>query len=366
MYITCPSGLETLLQQELESFGIRDVRLGYRGVFTPQTMRDVYTINYRSRIATRALWPLTKFHCTDKDALYHAAKKIDWPRLIDPRKTFAIDANVAHPNLRNSLFAAQVVKDALCDRIKEKYGTRPSVDTAAPDVQINLFIHNSTGIISFDTSGAALYKRGYRTEATTAPLQESLAAAILMQAGYTRDAIFCDPFCGSGTFLIEAAMMATDTPAGFFRKEWGFFKMPGFSKAEWEKVKEAADSAKSALPKGKIFGADIDPQATTLSRKHLKTTGFEESLNIQQKDVALYQPSATPTLVVSNPPYGRRLPVSLETYRALGRFLSARCAPDVKVHILNTEEPLINAIGHNLKKGAALFNGGLDISVYHN
>ena len=157
-----------------------------------------------------------------RESFYNEVRKIPWLDYLDETKTFAIDANITHPQIRHSLYGAQLVKDAICDVIREKKGVRPSVDVKNPDVQLNIFIQNKRATLSFDTSGMPLYKRGWKESSGEASLPETLAAAILMRAGYSEREILCDPFCGAGTFLIEAACMATQTPAGYFRKKWGF------------------------------------------------------------------------------------------------------------------------------------------------
>lgn len=177
LFITCSQGLEPLLQAELESFGYQNSRKGYRGVHLPDaTMNHVYRINYCSRLAGRVLWPLKHFRCFDSDMLYKEAVKIEWEPLIPIGKTFAIDSNVTHRKLRNSLYASQIVKDAICDQLRSQRGERPSIDPKNPDVQLNLFIRDASGLLYFDTSGQPLNKRGYRQEQAIAPLQETYEA----------------------------------------------------------------------------------------------------------------------------------------------------------------------------------------------
>jgi putative N6-adenine-specific DNA methylase len=326
MFISCPMGLETLLLEELQEMGISPSRRGKSGVYVPQEISLVYEINYRSHLATRVLWPLKRFACPDPKALYQGAKQIDWPLYLSPEKTFAIDANVSHPLLRSSLYAAQVVKDALCDSLKEKWGERPSVNVSSPDVQLNLFIEKGWAILSFDTSLQPLYKRGYRQQMTSAPLQETLAAAILRKIDYSKEEILCDPFCGSGTFLIEAAFKATRTPAGFFRKNWGFFQLPEFSEELWQKVKSRADGAIIPSTLGKFFGADIDPRTLEICKQHLKMSGFEQAIALTCSDVARYNPPSPPSVILCNPPYGKRLATSSKLAEALGLFIKkSRC-----------------------------------------
>lgn len=359
LFITCGSGLELLLIDELKLLGIH-ARKGFRGVYAPQTMENVYLINYCSRIATRVLWPLSEFPCRDRNQLYAEAKKIDWTRYLNLEKTFAIDANVTHPNLRNSLFASFVVKDAICDQFRDKCGARPSVDVASPHVQLNLFVQNTKAILSIDTSGAPLYKRGYRQDSVTAPIQESLAAAILALAAYQPDDILCDPFCGSGTFLVEAAMRATNTPAGYFRTSWGFMQLPDFHQETWIQLKVAQDQKRIPLTPGTIFGCDKDAHTLAICRNQLKNTGFP--IEVTQGEVKAFQPPKTPTLVVANPPYGKRLASSNQPYRELGEFL--RPLKNTRAAILSPEPSAIPLFGRPVTKKTALSNGGLNVILY--
>lgn len=364
LFVTCPGECEVLLMQELQEMGITVLRKGFRGAYVAKTMENVYKINYLSRIATRVLWPLAKFKCRDKEDLYNGTASVDWSSFLTLEKTFAIDSNVSHPNLRNSLFASLIMKDAICDTLRDKWGQRPNINVASPDVQFNLFIQGGIATLSFDTSNTPLYKRGYRQESTVAPLQENIAAAILMQSGYTSEEILCDPFCGSGTFLIEAAMKATQTPAGFFRKSWGFFHMPEYVQEDWQSFKNTADAQKIPLAKGKIFGIDVDSFSIEICNSHLKATGFQDAIELIKKGIATYTPAIAPTYIISNPPYGKRLEVSSGTFRALGHFLKARCAPQFKAFILHTDHQMVKATGLPIRNTTPLRNGGLSVNLF--
>ena len=271
LFVSCAPELETLLSEELADLGIKETHLGYRGVFIEKwEWSTIYKVNYASRLASRVLLPLSRFKCFDRKTLYQSMIELDWSHLIKEGRTFAIDANVHHRELRNSLFAAQVVKDAICDQLREKHGHRPSVDVANPDIQLNLFIQNTAGVISFDTSGIPLHKRGYRQETVEAPMQESLAAAILRLANYTKDQILLDPCCGSGTILIEAALMATNTAPGYLRQKWGFTKHPRFDTLEWLSVKNKLDENRIPLQPQHLFGIDIAKVLSVPPRSILK------------------------------------------------------------------------------------------------
>jgi putative N6-adenine-specific DNA methylase len=364
LFVTVPPSLQELLTQELEQLGIPKIRQGFSGVFVPKEMAHVYTINYRSRFATRVLFPFAQFPCRTRDDLYYGTFRVIWPEIFSVDKSFAIDANVSSQTLRHSLFAAQVMKDALCDRFRKECGERPSVNVESPDIQLNLFVHQEMATISFDTSGSPLYKRGWREQTGIAPLQESLAAAALALANYSADDILCDPFCGSGTLLIEAAHFATQTPSGFFRKNWGFFHMPFFSQTEWEKVKQEADSKRHPLKAGTIFGADKDPKVLEMCQKNLSDTKLSKAIDLSCKDVRSYFPASPPNLIVSNPPYGKRMKSSAEIFQAFGHFLKTKCAKNFKAFILCPEKELIQNIGFPISNETSFVSGGLDLTLF--
>ncbi len=314
-------------------------------------MENVYKINYTSRIAARVLWPLVEFRCLDKEDLYNFARKIDWGLYLNVNQTFAIDANVSHKNLRNSLYAALVVKDAICDYFRDKCGKRPSIDTANPDVQLNLFILNTLAVLSLDTSGAPLYKRGYRKESVEAPIQENIAAGILQHVGY-QDSL-SDPFCGSGTFLIEAAMKKTNTPAGFWRKSYGFFHMPEYNETHWLAFKKAQDEKIIPLPENLLFGSDIN---ITPVKRNVDQTPFK--IIIAQKNVRNLMTPAS--LIVCNPPYGKRL--SSFPFEDLATYLKR--VPDARVHVLCTDADLLLNAGLKISSKIDLMNGGLPVCLF--
>lgn len=364
LFITCSQGLEQLLQEELGSLGYDQVRPSYRGAYITVPHFDaVYKINYCSRIAGRVLLPLFGFKCYDSDSLYRSANKIDWLKYIPKGKTFAIDANVRHRNLTNSLFAAQVVKDAICDQFRDETGSRPDVDTRSPDVQLNLFIQNEQAVISFDTSGAPLYKRGYRQETVEAPLNESLAAALLQLAQFKGDEIVCDPCCGSGTLLIESALISTKTPPGYLRKVWGFMCLPEYSQHDWLKVKNQADQQRKPLAKQQIFGCEINKNAVRICKTNLRAAGFHEEIEIAQSDFSNYIPPLPPTFIITNPPHGKRLDDedSLRPfYRSLGQFLKQQSAKPARGFIFSGSLELTKEVGLAAKRRFIVDNSGIE------
>lgn len=363
VFVTCANGLEPLLVDELAELGFR-ATAGFRGAYVEvHGMDAVYKINYCSRIAGRVLLPLIRFKCYDRKALYNYANQIDWCRYIPRGKTFAIDANVSHRLLTNSLFAAQVVKDVICDQFREKTGDRPNVDVKSPDVQLNLFIHNERAIISFDTSGVPLYKRGYRQESVEAPVQESLAAAMLRLARYQGTERLFDPCCGSGTLLIEAALMATKTPPGYLRKEWGFRFLPEFSQAEWLRVKAEADKERLPLAAGLISGIDLSKNAVRVCKVNLRAAGFHQVVEVSNADFRDFTPEVLPNFVIANPPHGIRLDETSQLtplYRALGDFMKHKVDKPARGFVFTGNADLAKEVGLSAKRRYVLDNGGVE------
>lgn len=364
LFISCADQLEPLLKEELKALGLVDLRLGFRGIYAPYTLENIFKINYLSRLATRVMLPLAQFSCPDTQTLYNEAKKIPWLDYLDETKTFAIDANIKHPMIRHSLYGAQLVKDAICDVIREKKGARPSVDTKNPDVQINVFIQNKRATISFDTSGAPLYKRGWKESSGEAGVPETLAAAILMHAKYSEREILVDPFCGAGTFLIEAAMMATQTPAGFFRKKWGFVHLPSFDNAQWEEFKNHWDQKRKPIESQSIIGSDSDANSFRLCKEHLKKTGFEKEVLLIHTPVSKFNPPRSPTLLVTDPPFGKRLHAPPQIYQDLGNFLKAKCPAAPWGFLLTSSYHLVKASGCTVLSEWPLQHGGLSVTLY--
>lgn len=368
IFVSCSPQLETLLAEELDELGIRGVTLAYCGVNVrfnsdEDAMRAVYTINYNSRIATRVLLPLQRFRCYDQSSLYKAASRINWRPFFRRGQTLAIDANVRHPKLRNSLFAAQVVKDAICDQLREITGSRPSVDTKNPDVQLNLYIHDQEAILSFDTSGDPLHKRGYRQDAGEAPLQESLAAALLRLAKYDENQILIDPCCGSGTFLIEACLIASRTPPGYLRKKWGFANHPGFINEEWLVVKNRADAHRKTIETKQFFGCELDATVARYCRDNLRAAGFLDVAEVVRQDFVDYEPKVAPNFLITNPPHGRRLGdinTLKSLYRSLGDFMKRKLAKPGRGFVFVGDLELAKEVGLQAKRRHVVSNSGVD------
>lgn len=364
LFVSCAPAIEPLVIEELKDLGLSALHIGYRGVLVNDwDWKTIYRINYASRLASRVLLPISRFRCFDRRSLYRHAMEIDWTQYLRENWTFAIDANVHHRELRNSLYAAQVVKDAICDQMRQRTGRRPSVQVQNPDVQINLFIQQQNAVISFDTSGEPLHKRGYRQESVEAPIQETLAAAILRLAHYTKERIFLDPCCGSGTFLIEAALMASQTPPGYLRTKWGFMRHFQYDAAEWLKVRNQLDEKRTVLAPQRIFGLDRSQTAVRASKINLKAAGFSQQIDVEQGDFREYQPAISPDFILTNPPFGRRLEEEDQLrplYRALGVFIKKQCTKPGKGFVFTSSLELSKEVGLSANKRYVLSHGGLD------
>lgn len=364
IFVTCSQGLEPLLIEELTELGFQGVTPRFRGVYVPDdSLEAICRINYCSRLASRVLLPIHHFRCHDKHGLYRGISDINWLKYIPKGKTFAIDANVEHRELRNSLFAAQVAKDAICDQFRTKTNSRPVVNTKDPDVQLNLFIYRDFGIINFDTSGDPLHKRGYRQESVEAPVRESIAAALLRLARYRGDEIFYDPCCGAGTVLLEAALIASKTPPGFLRQQWGFHFLPEFSQETWLKVKNDADQHRIPLEKGRFFGTDINKNAVHVTKVNLRAAGFHREIEIQQHDFRDYTPPIPPTFMMTNPPHGKRLDDTEQLrplYRALGDFMKHKMAKPSRGFVFTGNLELAKEVGLAPKQRHVVDNAGIE------
>jgi putative N6-adenine-specific DNA methylase len=354
-------GLEELGGGELEELGARDVKPAYRGLHFHADRAALYRINYCSALLTRVLAPLRIFACPDADSLYRAGRSIDWRSLFTVQQTFAIDANVANSSIRHSQFAAQKLKDAIVDRFRAEEGKRPSVDPKNPDLRIGLHIHADQATISLDTSGGSLHRRGYRRRPVDAPMQETLAAAIVRLADWDADRPLLDPMCGSGTLLAEALLRAGRVPAGFLRHAFGFRFLPDYDEPLWRRVKKEADERIREVPEGLLEGSDIAPEAAAAARTNLRLLPGGKGVRIRTS--SFQDRAGLPDgVVLCNPPYGIRSGRGTDLpslYRELGDFLKRRC-PRSRALVYFGDRELMKRVGLRPAWKRALTNGGLD------
>ena len=353
--------MENLCEEELKELGATETRPVYKGIYFRADPQAIYKINYASRLLSRVLAPLVTFSCHTTNVLIQKAKKIHWEDFLSNKKTFAISASVSKSRITNSLYASQCLKDGIADYFRDKYGKRPDVEVVNPDVRFNLHIEKDEAIISLDTSGDSLHKRGYRLLAGEAPMQETLAAAIIRISKWDGESELWDPMCGSGTILCEALMHYCMLPAQKLRKKFGFFNLPEFDPAAWNQVKEEYDSRIRPLPKNIIRGSDKSQKALDVAKENLSHLPYSDSVQITRKSFQEVTRFENGTLI-TNPPYGIRLGEKEEVqvlYKELGDFLKTNCT-GTSAFIYTGNPELRKYIGLKTTKRIPLDNGKLE------
>ena len=321
-----PKGFDAMAVQELAQLGATDIDIAGLGAHFTADTKTLYRINYASRLLIRVLAPLFSFPCKTTDQLHAQAKTMDWAAVMDPSRTFAIFANVQHSAITHSQFAALRLKDAIVDRFRETGRKRPQVERQAPDYRFSLYVHRDQAVVSLDTSGGSLHRRGYRQTTVPAPLQETLAAAILETAGWDGTCPVYDPMCGSGTLLSEALMRYCRIPPGYLRQRFGFQFLPDFNPIAWRALKNEIDRKIRPLLPGLIAGSDLSPQAVQAARTNITTLPFGRRVIVETADFCQIT-RLNRKLIVVNPPYGIRLEKDRDLsdfYKTLGDFLKQR------------------------------------------
>ncbi|MCB1646356.1 MAG: bifunctional 23S rRNA (guanine(2069)-N(7))-methyltransferase RlmK/23S rRNA (guanine(2445)-N(2))-methyltransferase RlmL [Pseudomonadales bacterium] len=378
-FATAPLGMTDLLEQEINQLGASACQASRAGVSFDGDIETAYRVCLWSRIANRVLLPLASFAADTPEALYDGVKAIDWQAHLSSRETLAVDANISSSAMTHTQYAALRVKDAIVDQFSERFGKRPNVDVNAPDVRINCYIHKDEATIYLDLSGNSLHQRNYRLAIGQAPLKENLAAAILLRARWPEisghGGALVDPMCGSGTLLIEGLMMAADIAPGLDRTYWGFSGWKGHKPAIWERLLAEANYRRTRglenIPL--ICGSDADERVVGLARENAERAGLADYIHFTVQDVHHYQPEAaglTPEstgLIVTNPPYGRRLAETGELpaiYAALGATLK-RCFVGWQVSVFTEDQKLGHHLGMRSQKVNSLYNGAIPCKLMH-
>jgi putative N6-adenine-specific DNA methylase len=354
-------GLEEYGARELAALGAEEITPAYRGVQFRADKETLYRVNYESRLFSRFLAPVLRFSAASTTQLYEQAQHIAWQRLMRLDDTFAITANVSHSKITHSQYAALKLKDAIVDQFRSKTGRRPNVDKENPDVAFNLYIEKNQAVVSFDTSGGPLHRRAYRKAQGLAPMQETLAAAIVQLTEWDGETRLLDPMCGSGTLLAEAVMQHCRIPAGYLRRRFGFESMPDFDPELWQKVRDQADSKIRPLRKKLIFGSDKDAIAIKMAKRNLASLPGGENVALMQQDFRRL-PELKGITIVTNPPYGIRMGESDEVrglYRRFGDFLKQRCTGST-AWIFCGDRSLVPAIGLRTSRKIPLKAAALD------
>ena len=354
-------GLEEVLAQELIELGANDVQLERRAVSFRGDKALLYRANLCLRTAIRILVPIASFKAKDTDALYDQVKALNWSQYMTADQTFAIDATVYSESFRNSRFVTYRVKDAIADYWIDKAHKRPSVSTQIPDILLNVHVANEQVTISLDSSGESLHKRGYRVATTEAPISEVLAAGMLLLAGWKGQSDFYDPMCGSGTLLIEAALIARNIAPGVFRSSFAFEKWPDFDADLWNDIYNDDSNERDFIHH--IYGSDASFYAIQQAAKNVKSAGVAKDIELKQiRMEEIKEVHAEGALVMLNPPYGERLKSNKEMedlYSAIGTTLKHQFTGSA-AWIISSNVEAMKCIGLKPSKKYHLLNGELD------
>ncbi len=352
-------GLENVLAKELTELGANNVQIGRRMVSFTGDKEMMYRANFQLHTAIRILKPIRRFKARSADEVYEGIKAVDWSDYLTERSTFSVDSVVYSEEFRNSRFVTYKVKDAIVDQFMEKGGRRPNISVANPDLRLNIHIAENNCTLSLDSSGESLHRRGYRQESVEAPLNEVLAAGMILMTGWKGETDFIDPMCGSGTLLIEAALIAKNMAPGVFRKEYAFEKWADFDKDLFDEIYN--DDSQEREFEHTIFGYDVDIKAVNTARMNAKAAGLSKDIMVECADFKDFTQPANPAIMVTNPPYGERIstPNLLNTYRMIGERLKHQFQGN-EAWVLSYREECFEAIGLKPSLKVPVYNGSLE------
>lgn len=367
IYVTTYQGLEEILLEELVQSKIGSKHeIRKRGVAFAGNIEDVYRANYLVRSALRVLINLVSFELNEANDLYDFGKKVEWDKWFFPQKSIAIDAIVRNEHFKNSVYAAQLLKDAICDRFVENESERPNVDLKLANVRINLLIAGASCTISMDSSGDSLHKRGYKTVGGVAPLSEVLASGILKLSGWDGKSELYDGMCGSGTLLTEAFLLSKNTPCGKYRQKFCFQQWRNFDGDKWKEIKDESKRIESDNV-ARISGGDSHPYAIEDAKMNIAAASMDQDIDVFQRDFFNSPAPAASGFLIMNPPYDKRITLAdaKQFYSEIGDKLKT----DYKgwtAAIFSANIPAIKALGLKPKRRIPLWNGPLEgrLNIY--
>ena len=350
------AGLEEILLEELEQLGAENCKLSTRAVLFEGDMDTMYRANYYCRYALRILWQVGTFTFRDNKQFYEEIYKYPAEKVLKSDGTLAFSVTMKDSIFATPLFAAQLAKDAVCDRFREKYDERPSVRKDNPDVQFHLHIMGNNATLFLDSSGEPLYRRGYHVASHPAQISEVIAAAMVKLSGWQADCDLIDPMCGSGTILIEAAMSALNVPAGFFRRGYG---LKPFDRQRWELIQDEAD-IRDDVPVN-FYGSDISSRFIGMAKDNIREARLTDFIRVRRSPISESRPVRTPSYVIFNPPYGERLDMEdIEAaYKEIGDTLKQHYA-GCTAFIISSNINALKTIGLHASKRITLYNGALE------
>lgn len=356
-------GLENVLADELKAIGAENVETGRRVVSFEGDKAVLYRANFCCRTALRILKPFYKFHADDADQLYEAVKKFDWEQVMSADRTFSIDSTVFGTDFRHSKFVTYRVKDAIADYFMEKYERRPSIRLNNPDFVFDVHISGNEITLSLDSSGESLHKRGYRVAQTEAPINEVLAAGIILMSGWRGESDFVDPMCGSGTFLIEAALIARNIFPGVYRNSFAFERWSDFDAELFDEIYN--DDTHEREFNHHIYGSDISPKAIAIAQSNVKNASLLKDISLEVKSIQnIDEAPSEGCIVVTNPPYGER--ITVEDMEALYRSIGERLKKVFKgsnAWVIGYRDELFDCIGLKPSVKYPLLNGSLECEL---
>lgn len=352
-------GLEEILAEELITLGANDVQIGRRMVSFTGDKEVMYKANFYCRTALRILKPIYSFKAKDADTVYQKVKEVQWDDYLSLDSTFSIDPVVNSEDFKHSKFVAYKTKDAIVDYFMEKHGKRPSVRVNNPDIYINIHISHNDCTLSIDSSGESLHKRGYRIEQTEAPLNEVLAAGMILKTGWKGESNFVDPMCGSGTLLIEAAMIALNIAPGVHRRSFAFEKWKDFDADLFERIYNDESGEREFT--FKCFGSDISPVAIDAATKNIRNAGLAKYIELKTMPFQQYTEAPLPGIMVTNPPYGERISSRdlMGLYNMIGERMK-HAFTGYNVWILSYKDECFQQIALRPKEKLTLMNGPLE------
>lgn len=356
-------GLEPVLAKELTQLGANNVQIGRRMVSFTGDKEMMYRANFQLHTAIRILKPIARFKARSADEVYEEVKKIDWSKYIEKGKTFSVDSVVYSEEFRNSRFVTYKVKDAIVDQFRENTGTRPNISVSNPDIRLNIHIAEADATLSLDSSGESLHRRGYRQESVEAPLNEVLAAGMILMTGWRGETDFIDPMCGSGTLLVEAALIAHNMSPGIFRKEFAFEKWPDFDAELFDTIYNDDSQEREFIHH--IYGYDIDMKAVNTARLNVRAAGLSNDITVENADFKDFTQPKEKSLLVVNPPYGERIstPNLLNTYKMIGERLKHAFMGN-EAWVLSYREECFEAIGLKPSIKIPVYNGSLECEFH--
>ena len=357
-------GLEEILSREVEELGGKNIEILKRGISCEGDLAFVYKANLHLRTALRILLPIFEFMAHTERDLYKKVGKFDWSTLFDNNKTFAIDSVVYSTIFKHSKFVALRVKDAIADQFKEKFGERPNVDVKFPDVRLSVHISEKMVSIALDSSGTSLHKRGYRNGDHEAPLNEALAAGIILMSGWDKTSNFYDPMCGSGTLLMEAAYIASNTPPRINLSYFGFMKWKNYDQSLWEQIKADALSKIVVVP-NIIFGSDIKTKYVQMAKSSINFLKLDKIISVSECDFNDKEIISNGGILITNPPYGERLKEDdiFAFYKSIGDFLKTKCK-GMNAWVISSNLEALKRIGLKPSRKISLFNGPLECKMH--